>query len=182
MDFRRFVLVTHRWLGLASSAILAIAGATGVVLLWAGPSTPRLLQRAASRFHESLALGYPGNLVVDAATAIAVAVLAGGIVLWWRRKTIVVRRDAGWWRFCFDLHHAIGFVLFPIMLLLAATAVFMAHVSNTAHPDAWRLARQLHTGHYGIAVEIIYAVGSLGFVAQGVTGLVVWWKPKLKAA
>jgi hypothetical protein len=26
-------------------------------------------------------------------------------------------------------------------------------------------------------VELLYAISSLGFVAQGLTGFVVWWRP-----
>ena len=34
MGLRQFLLVTHRWLGLASSLLLTIAGLTGALLVW----------------------------------------------------------------------------------------------------------------------------------------------------
>jgi uncharacterized iron-regulated membrane protein len=178
MDIRYAVLVSHRWLGLAVSAILAIVGATGALLVW--PLPFERLGRVASRLHEQLAAGWLGNQIVEVATLSAVLLQVGGLILWWKRKTLFFRRGSGWWRICFDLHHAIGVVGLPLMLVMASTGLVMAWVSATEHPELWRFAKRLHVGHFSFTIEVLYAIASLGFLAQGLTGLVVWWKPKLR--
>ena len=86
MTIRQLVLVTHRWMGLPSAAILALLGATGVVLQWAEDvAVLDAVQRYASALHERLALGRFGHWVVVTTTAIAVLLELGGIVLWWKR-------------------------------------------------------------------------------------------------
>ena len=176
MTIRRLLLVSHRWLGLTVSAILAIVGATGALLMWRLPY-PRL-GRAASRLHEQLALGLVGDQTVEVACAVALFLQAGGVVLWWKRKTLWVRRGSSWWRLCFDLHQMVGIIGLPLMFLMAATALVMAWLSPVEHPEVWRLARRLHTGHYGFAVELLYAVASFCYAVQGLTGVIVWWKAK----
>src|SRR4030095_13874769 len=142
-----------------------------------GDALNERLHRAASRLHESLALGYIGNTVVDVTTAVAVILQIGGLALWWRRKIVLVKPAGGLRKVCFDLHHAIGITCLPLMLLMAATAVFMAQVSPAEQPEAWRLAKRLHTGHFGRVVGLRSAISSLVFVAQGLTGFVVGWRP-----
>src|SRR5262245_43407298 len=106
---RRFILVTHRWIGLVTSAILAIVGGTGVILTLDSFEGYRFTQIASS-LHERLAFGGVGRQIVLAATFAAILLEAGGVVLWWQRKALAVRLRGGWWRACFDLHHAAGMI------------------------------------------------------------------------
>jgi uncharacterized iron-regulated membrane protein len=183
MDVRQFVLVTHRWLGIATSAVLAIVGGTGVFLLWRERSwweQSELLgfaSRAAARTHENLALGGVGSFLVVAATGLAILLELGGLILWWQRKTLWARPGRGWWRFCFDLHHAVGAILLPLMLVLAVTGFVMGMTHGDEYAWLYRMMAPLHKGHYGYPVEVLYALASAGFVVQGLTGLLVWWRP-----
>jgi uncharacterized iron-regulated membrane protein len=179
MTFRQFILVTHRWTGLASSAVLAIAGATGAVLVfradsWAGTAWLDMIGKLSSRLHEHLMLGRAGYWAVVVATAASIYLEIGGLVLWWRRKLLKVH-FRGWWRVCFDLHHVIGIVLAPVMLIIAVTGVAMAFVWAPDHPELWRTLTAWHMGRFGFAVKVVYAVASFAFLIQGLTGLVVWW-------
>src|SRR5688572_1320801 len=108
MSFRQLVLVTHRWLGLGSSGILAIVGLTGAFLI-----TPGLpLRKIAGGLHEKLALGTPGAWIVTIATAAAVLLELGGCFLWWKQKLLRVRSGKGWRQALIDLHHVVGAVAF----------------------------------------------------------------------
>ncbi len=174
MTGRRFVLVTHRWLGLGSALILVVVGGTGAVLVLPDGR----LRSLAGRFHESLGLGTAGHWLVLAATAAAVLLECGGLVLWWRRRLIRVRRDLGWRRAMVDLHHVTGLAFFVVMLTLAVTGIMMPFVSPDAHPDLRRIVMALHTsGRFPWPINFLYQVCTLGFVVQGVTGVVMWWKP-----
>ncbi len=98
---RQFFLVTHRWLGLAAGLILALAGASGAFLVWSRSET-------LADFHTHLSIGEPGEWLVNTSAFAFVLLAVGGLVLWWRRRALAVRRDKGWWRLFFDLHHALG--------------------------------------------------------------------------
>jgi len=183
MDLRQFVLVTHRWLGIASSAVLAVVGGTGAVLVWRDHlALAETLGRYASPLHERLAAGRVGYWIVVGSTGLAVLLELGGLVLWWKRKTWWIRWDRGWWRASFDLHHVLGVVLLPVMLVLAATGFAMAFVLPADHPELRRILARFHLAHFPVPVKALYTVATLGFAAQGLTGLVMWWTPKTAAA
>jgi uncharacterized iron-regulated membrane protein len=174
--FRSFVLITHRWLGLTSSVVLSIVGLTGAILIW--PVTS-LLKRVAGPLHERLAMGRVGWWLVVLATVIAVLLELGGLVLWWKRKTIAVRIRSGWRQGLFDLHHAAGILGLPLMLLLAVSGVGMAFVTPTSHPALRRVIFDWHTTRgFPTPVKLLYTIGTTGFLVQGVTGVVMWWKPR----
>jgi uncharacterized iron-regulated membrane protein len=173
MSLRQLVLVTHRWLGLASAAVLAIVGVTGVVLLWA-PDIP-YLGRYASSLHQRLALGPPGRFVVLTITGLAVLLELGGLVLWWRRKTLSLRRGSSLRAICVDLHHLVGVVFLPLMLILAATGFGMQFVPSDS-PALGRVVMKLHTGRFPFPINALYTIATLGFLVQGATGLVMWWR------
>jgi uncharacterized iron-regulated membrane protein len=185
MSFRRVVLVTHRWLGLLSAPILIVVGATGVILTVDFESVPSLdrVGRYASALHQQLAfgrigLGRIGHRIVLVATLVAVIMEVGGLVLWWKRKTLAVRLRNGWWCACFDLHHLAGVVCLPVMLLGAGTALAMFIYPPPENAELYRMFRQWHVGRFPLPLKVIYVLATLGFVVQGVTGFVVWWKPK----
>ena len=183
IKLRQFLLVTHRWLGLASSAVLAIVGVTGVFLLWRErPSWPQhdlivYAGRVSEPLHYHLALGEAGSLLIATVTGLAILIELGGLILWWQRKILWVRRSRGWWRTCFDLHHLVGVILLPLMLLLAVTGFAMVVLDIKASPELWRTMARLHRGQYPFPIDFLYAIASVGFLVQGLTGLAMWWRP-----
>lgn len=175
-NIHAFVLVTHRWIGLASSLVLSILGVTGAVLLL--PGNPPL-KRIAGPLHERLAIGNLGWWIVVVVTIAAVFLELGGLYLWWKRKTILVRMRSGWRPALFDLHHAAGFLALPLMFLLAVSGVGMAFVTPDNQPELRRVIFDLHTTRgFSTSMKVVYAFGTMGFLLQGVTGVVMWWKPR----
>lgn len=178
MTLRQLVLVTHRWLGIPTGFIVALAGGTGAVLVFV---TGRL-RGPIWQVHEALGVGRPGAWVVLTATAVAVLLQAGGIYLWWRRKVLRVETRFGWRRTLNDLHHVTGLVGLVLMTILAVTAVMLRFVTPESNPWLRNVLMDLHTArNYGWALKTLFAVASLGFVVQGVTGVVMWWKPGRRA-
>lgn len=182
MTFRRLLLLAHRWLGLLSALILCVVGASGAVLLLPD-SVP--LRRFGGPFHERLALGSPtsplgllGSWLVVVSTAAAVALEFSGAILWWRRKRVAIRWSREWWRPLDDLHHAAGVVLLPLMLVLAVSGLALDFV-GLDQPKLRRFTMDFHTADtFSTFVKLLYLVATLGFVVQGVTGVVMWWKPQ----
>jgi uncharacterized iron-regulated membrane protein len=132
----------------------------------------------AGRFHETLALGHFGAKVVLVATAAAILLQAGGLYLWWRRKRVSVRLDQGWRPALVDLHHVAGVLALILMLTLSITAVAMPLVTPQEQPALRRLVMALHTaGPFPMPVKLLYMFGTTAFVVQGLTGVVMWWRP-----
>ena len=173
---RSIILVTHRWLGLSSSLVLAIVGVTGAVLVFPGTSP---LKGIAGPLHERLGMGQFGWWIVVIVTIAAVFLELGGLYLWWKRKSIWVRMRSGWRPALFDLHHAVGLLSLPLMLLLAVSGVGMAFVTPQNQPQLRRVIFDFHTTRgFSTLIKVVYAIGTMGFMVQGVTGVAMWWKPR----
>lgn len=172
-SWRHIVLVTHRWIGLGTSLVLIVAGATGAVMVWRFENDFR---RVAGRVHENLALGDVGAWIVLVSTAAAIVLQIGGMILWWKRKNLGVRTKSGWRAAVNDLHNAVGVLGLFVMLLLAATGVGM----RMFDPGPIRRAIvDFHSSRtFPLPVDVVYALGSLGFVVQGVTGVLMWARPR----
>lgn len=179
MTLRAFLLWSHRWLGLVWSLLIVLAGVTGALVLlpWPEPTFTVLLD-----WHIGLVAGQAGAWVVVAATVATLLLQLGGVYLWWPTKSLRLRRDRGWWRFAYDLHNLTGVVGLPVMGLLAATAIGRVVFREFPLPPSLsivpRLVSRLHTaGGFPVVLQIVYAVFSLAFVVQAVTGVLVWWRP-----
>lgn len=173
--FRPAMLMAHRWIGIASAPVLCLTGVTGALLLLPGRSP---IRRIAGPLHERLSLGHFGWWIVVIATIAAVFLEAGGLYLWWKRKRFSVRWGSGWKRAIYDVHHVVGLFALPLMLMLAATGVGMAFVTPDNQPELRRVIFDLHTTRgFSVFVKVVYALGSTGFLLQGASGIVMWWRP-----
>jgi uncharacterized iron-regulated membrane protein len=185
MTFRQFVLVTHRWLGLAAALVLLVVGVSGALLVW--PVLFHANQLKLGELHTRMFLGEPGEWLVISATVVSSILVLGGVILWWKRKLVAIQIRRGWWRFLFDLHHSLGAIAGILMLVIALTGVGLVlteHEDGSPLSPSEKAVRQvvhgLHTGReYGRAVKVLYALGSLAFVLQGVSGFMMWWKPQV---
>ena len=75
-----------------------------------------------------------------------------------------------------DLHNSIGVLAVSIMLVLAVTGAARPVVK---HPSLRPMISLLHTTEgFPTPIKVLYAVGSMGFMVQGVTGLLMWWRPR----
>ena len=130
------------------------------------------------RLHVDLMIPGVGAAIVIAATAAAVLLELSGLYLWWRRRTWTVRWRAGWRLAAYDLHNLIGAAMLAIMLLLAVTGVAGIAVRQVFPP--WSVVVNgtyaLHTGRpFPMPVKVLYGAGGVGFLVQGLTGVIMWW-------
>jgi uncharacterized iron-regulated membrane protein len=183
MGFRQFLLVTHRWLGLGSSLLLAIAGLTGALLVWPDAIPARSFIEGV---HQELGVGKTGWYFVLLATVAGILLQAGGLVLWWKTKRLRIRRGAGVWRLSYDVHGTVGVLAFVVMLALGVSGlgrVAVRQVPDTVLSEHTKgTISQWHaTRGFSWPAKVLFAAGSLGFAVQGVTGVIVWWKPRRNA-
>jgi uncharacterized iron-regulated membrane protein len=55
----------------------------------------------------------------------------------------------------------------------------MSFVTPSDHPEFRRVILAWHTSKgFPLPVKVLYAVGTLGFLVQGVTGVAMWWRPR----
>lgn len=180
---RALLLQIHRWLGLTSAIVLAIAGVTGIPLVvaleapWAEPW---------AEFHETLGAGVVGRWVVFAASAAALGLQGSGLLLWWPPQRLRLRLSRGWWRCAYDVHNLSGIVTLPMTGLLAGTAVGRVLFETLPTPAALdtvhRVVGRLHSASgFPAAVKALYLIGSIAFVVQAISGVFVWWRPTAAA-
>jgi uncharacterized iron-regulated membrane protein len=184
---RSFWLVTHRWLGLLATPVLVVVGLTGAYLVW-------IRDERLGHFHANLALGSVGSWIVNVATLVGAFMVVGGLVLWWRRRIWKIDRSKGWWRFLFDLHHVLGVLGAGLMLVIAlsGTALMMTEGirkrrsldrNDPDYPTAaeFRLIRTINAVHTARPFKgtfgIFWVICSAAFAIEGITGVVMWWKP-----
>jgi uncharacterized iron-regulated membrane protein len=175
MTVRSVLLVTHRWLGLSSSVVLAIVATSGSLLLL--PES-FLLRRVGGAVHDSLALGRVGWRLVVAATFVALLLQIGGLALWFKNKTLRVRIDGGSARAARDLHFSVGVICLPVMFVLATTGIGRAArwgTGNSAWPEIGHLIAVLHTAEdFPWPIKALYLAGSSAFLYQSASGIVMW--------
>ena len=184
---RQFLLVTHRWLGIGAAIILIVVGITGAVLVWNDSN-------GLADFHTHLGIGEPGEWLVNSATVIAAILVIGGVILWWRRKAVRIDRSKGWWRFLFDLHHTLGIIggLFMLVIALSGTGLALTEETeermrlpatdpNAASQTEVAVRSFIRAAHTGgplrTPLGILWALGSVSFAVQALSGFYVWWKP-----
>ena len=172
---RRLLVVWHRWLGLGSSVLLAVAGLTGAAFYIPAPKSVR---EVVEHLHVNLMIPGVGAWIVIAATVVAVILELSGLYLWWPRRSWKVRWRSGWRLAAYDLHNLLGVALLAVMLFLAGTALGRVAVRPVFPPSSIIVkgTNALHTGlRFPWPIQVVYAVGSLGFLVQGITGVAMWW-------
>ena len=163
-------------MGIASSIVLVIAGLTGALLIW--PIGQPWGSRMA-HLHVNLFMGGPGEIIVLVCTWIGVVLILGGLYLWWKTKTFRIRTASGWRSFVIDLHYSLGVFTLLLTLVIAATGALRAHLGPGRARNV--ISRFHTTARFPQPVKAAYAVGSLAFVVEGITGVVMWAAKQRKA-
>jgi uncharacterized iron-regulated membrane protein len=78
------------------------------------------------KLHTSLMMGRPGVMVMGYATAVLLFLACSGIYLWWKRKLLSINPRLRFWRVNYDLHHALGFYIAPLVIIFALTGLTVA--------------------------------------------------------
>ncbi len=171
---------------------------TGEDLGDAIPRNVRVLNWVAE-LHYDLQLGEVGATINAALSGVFTLLVLSGIVVWWPgvrnwRRSLGVKRGTSWMRFNWDLHGAIGFWSFLLMVLWGLSGIYLAYpepfsafVDRISDPEAilgrrpgdivlaW-MAR-LHFGRFRNAPYLQALWVPLGLIPAGmfVTGFLMWW-------
>ena len=170
-----------------------------------GTNEPALLNWLV-RLHDDLLADQRGRLVNGAGAVLFTVLCLTGAVIWWPGtarwwRSLFVWRRAGWKRFNWDLHSAVGFWMFAFVLLWGISGIYLSYPDpfsnlvdylqpldpNSRVPRsgdeflAW-LAR-VHFGRaYGTPVKWLYTILGLVPAVLFVTGGIMWWNRVLGPA
>jgi len=176
---------------------------TGKDLGAVSPEEPRLLSWLVS-LHDDLLADRTGRAVNGIGAILLLVLCVSGAVIWWQGSSrwargMTIRWSAGWPRFNWDLHSALGFWMFLLVLMWAVTGSYLTFPSLWTVPidairppvhnsseqsladliTAW-LAR-IHFGRaYGTTVKWLYTILGLAPAALFITAAIMWWNRVLR--
>jgi uncharacterized iron-regulated membrane protein len=150
-----------------------------------------------AQLHDELLMGYDGRWWNGALSWVVTVLAVTGLVVWWPgvtrwKRSLWVRREATWPRFCWDLHSAFGFWLFGFVFLWGISGAYLGipgpftqfNEAVFGLPDglettgdrilAWMT--RLHFGRWQNGwLQAIWAAVGLVPALLFVTGAVMWW-------
>lgn len=169
---------------------------TGADLGLSYPRTLRAVEWLVD-LHDNLLAGQAGRTINGIGAALVTALLVSGAVIWWPgrkrwRQSLVIGRPGWSRRFAWQLHSALGFWSFALLLVWALTAIYfafpepiertidyfdedLADLERPGEPVLLALIR-LHFGRFGgLTIRFLWVLLGLLPAVLFVTGLCMWW-------
>ncbi len=168
----------HFWIGAVAGMYLTLMSITGSIVVFRNELSQWPLMNWLVKLHTNLLAGSIGRLVNGIGGGSLTLLCLTGAMIWWPgvkhwRRSLQVNWRASFPRINWDLHSAIGFWLFPFVLLWGVTGFYFAFpkafsilfVLDPADriTDQWLFwLSELHFGRFTRLTEAIWAV--LGLV------------------
>ena len=157
-----------------------------------------------ARLHDNLLMGINGRWANGVGSTLVTLLILTGAIVWWPgrkrwRQSMSVKWRASWTRINWDLHSAMGFWVFALLLLWAVSGIYLAFpapftaaVEYLSFSDTTPGERvgdtildwltRLHFGRFRTqpAIQALWAVLGLVPAALGITGAVMWWNRVLR--
>ena len=179
---------------------------TGKNLGYPDPAMVRFIVWLAS-LHDDLLNGDKGRRVNGAGSILLTLLCVTGLIIWWPgvpnwRRSLTVDLKANWKLFNWNLHSAVGFWSFLLVLLWAVSGIYLAFpnsfqdivdhfepLGNSGQTET-RLGDQiltwltrLHFGRFGgWPIKALWTVLGLVPLVLFITGAVMWWNRLLRPA
>jgi uncharacterized iron-regulated membrane protein len=156
--------------------------------------------------HDNLLGGQTGRKVNGVGAILLAVLCVTGAVIWWPgirrwRRSLGVRWRAGWRRLNWDLHSALGFWTFLLVLMWAVTGIYLAFPQPFSdvvdyfqpYDESMRGPRlgdkilrwftNLHFGRFaGWPVKVLWVALGLVPAILFITGAIMWWNRVLRPA
>jgi uncharacterized iron-regulated membrane protein len=157
-------------------------------------------------FHDNLLGGTTGRLVNGVGALFLTVLCLTGAIIWWPgtdrwRRSMLVESKAGWRRFNWDLHSALGFWMFGFVAIWAVSGIYLAfpepftELVDYLQPsdpasltprfgdDALAWLARIHFGRaWGPWVKTLWVILGLVPAVLFVTGALMWWNRVLRHA
>ena len=151
-----------------------------------------------SRLHDELLFDRAGKYWNGALSGVMTLLVVTGAIVWWPgvtrwKRSLGVKLRGGWKRFNWDLHSAMGFWLFLLMLVWGVSGVYLGipepfsnFVDAISDPEAYLGERPgdvvllwltwLHFGRWtNEYLRAVWAIVGLAPAVMFVTGTLMWW-------
>ena len=173
-----------------------------------GPSVPLALRvtQWLGDLHFNLLAGEKGRLVNGWGAVLFTFMCMTGAIVWWPgienwRRSLAIHKGAGWKRFNWDLHSALGFWTFAFSFMWGITGIYVVYqwpfqrlvglfiVPDLFHPRQSPDNRiliwltRLHFGNFGPGdwpLKIVWVVIGLAPALLFVTSVLMWWNRVLR--
>jgi uncharacterized iron-regulated membrane protein len=172
-----------------------------------GPPDPPMVRFIVwlASLHDDLLTGEKGRTVNGAGAILLTALCLTGLVIWWPgitnwRRSLTVDLKSNWKLFNWNLHSAVGFWSFLLVLMWALSGVYLSFpnpfqdiverlqpIENYKNNEArlgdeiLRWLSRLHFGRFGgWPIKALWFVLGLIPLVLFITGAVMWWNRVLR--
>jgi len=128
---RRIVFQVHLWVGAVAGAYLLLMSASGSAIVFRNALAGNFLIEWLVRLHTNLLTGTTGRFVNGMGGGCLTVLCLTGAIIWWPgarhwRRSLTVDWSGHFARINWDLHSALGFWLFPFVLLWGVSGFYFA--------------------------------------------------------
>jgi uncharacterized iron-regulated membrane protein len=186
---RRIVFQVHLWVGAIASAYLLLMSASGSAIVFRNELAGNSLIEWLVRLHTDLLTGTTGRFVNGIGGGCLTVLCLTGAMIWWPgtrhwRRSLTVDWSGHFARITWDLHSALGFWLFPFVLLWGVSGFYFAfpdpfNVLYTVNPGG-RFANffldwlsNLHFGRFGWFIQTLWVLFGLVPAILAFTGVFI---------
>ena len=206
---RKALFQIHLWLGLALGLYIVMLSVTGSALVFLREMSgvfrkwdPRWMAALlwTRNLHDELLFGREGKWWNGALSVVVTLLCLTGIVVWWPgirnwKRGLGVKWRAAWPRLNFDLHSALGFWFFSMMLIWSVSGIYLGipdpftnfseylsddpgGIGTTWFDTTLLWLTRLHFGRWRSShtLKAIWVIMGLVPAALFITGTVMWWQ------
>jgi uncharacterized iron-regulated membrane protein len=126
---RRIVFQVHLWVGAAAAVYIFLMSVTGSAIVFRNELAGNSLMDWLVRLHTNLLTGSIGHYVNGIGGVCLTVICLTGAIVWWPgtkhwRRSLTVDWSGHFARINWDLHSALGFWMFPLVLLWGVSAFY----------------------------------------------------------
>jgi uncharacterized iron-regulated membrane protein len=186
---RNMLFQIHLIVGAIGSAYIALMSLSGSVVVWQAELYKVVPIEWLVKAHDNLLAGPTGRLINGIGGASLVSLCLTGAVIWWPgiknwRRSLTVKWQAHLGRISWDLHSALGFWLFPFVLVWGLSAIYFGFPelvdplfridrADRYTDAAFYQLSQLHFGRFGWLSEVVWSIVGLAPAALAFTGVFI---------
>lgn len=186
---RNAIFQLHLWVGAIASLYFLLMSISGSIVVFRNfaPASPWMARTV--ELHTKLLSGSSGEIVNGVGGIMVTLLCLTGAVIWWPgiahwRRSLTVNWKAHYARVFWDLHSAVGFWCFPLLLIWGVSAIYFAfpqtaNVFLALDPadrftdNALFWLSQLHFGRFALMSEIAWSAAGLAPAVLGFTGIFI---------
>ena len=186
---RRALFQMHLWVGAVLSAYIFLMSVSGSVIVYRNELSRNFSIEWLVNLHANLASGPTGRLVNGIGAIGVTSLCLTGAIIWWPgikswRRSLSVNWKANFPRISWDLHSALGFWCFLILLIWAISgiyfsfpqpfnALFLLDPADRFTDQGLYWLSELHFGRFGWFTQALWSVLGLAPAALAFTGVFI---------